>query len=436
MFDPSWRRGAAVVALVLAVGCAKPRPQPPAVGDIPVQKGAGEATAVQRTELEKAYADLKLGKTSAAEQRFRKLRQQAPKLTAALTGLAYVYARTGRYADAERMFGEVLAARPGDLDALLGLGDAAARQGDLARAVQNYRMASQMHAADATARKRLADAKLLFTEKGLAAARAANTAGDQAGAEKEYRRTIEIVPELGGLRLELAELLVKSGATEGAVALLEADPVADPQVQARLGELRLQLGRYEAAVEAYQKAIESDPANTDLHVRYAQAKQALDFSRMPEEYQRIFTAPFITRADLAALINVKVTALARVSQSDPKVAVDISGSWAKDHILKTLALDIIDVYPNHTFQPAAMIRRGDLARAVARVLDLLSIPKPQPAARITDMTPSHLYYAAAMRVVGAGLMDLSPEGAFEPGQRVSGQEAAVVVEALSRLLGP
>jgi hypothetical protein len=52
------------------------------------------------------------------------------------------------------------------------------------------------------------------------------------------------------------------------------------------------------------------------------------------------------------------------------------------------------------------------------------------------MGRSHLYYDAAVRVVAAGLMDLSPEGAFEPGQRVSGREASNVVEALSRLVGP
>ena len=38
------------------------------------------------------------------------------------------------------------------------------------------------------------------------------------------------------------------------------------------------------------------------------------------------------------------------------------------------------VYPNHTFQPGAVVRRGDLARAVQRVLDLLSYPQaPAPA---------------------------------------------------------
>ncbi len=435
MREKGWL-GAALLAAVFGVaGCASVPPKPSPTGDIPVQKGAGEATATERRELEKAYGDLRQGRTGEAEKRLRRLRERSPNLLAARTGLAYVQSRKGQYQEAERLFAEVLAVRPDDLDALLGLGENAARQDDLGHAVQSYRAAAQMHPGDATARKRLADAKLRYTEGRLASARAAAGAGQKDKAETEYRQAIEIVPEVAGLRLELADLLVARGDVEGAVAVLEGDPTLDPQVLSRLGEHRFHLGRYEGAVEAYRKAVERDPANADLKAHLERAQHAFDFSRMPEEYQRIFTAPVITRADLAALMSVKVTALSRVSATLPSVAVDISGSWAKDYILKALALDIIEVYPNHTFQPGAMIRRGDLARAVARVLDVLGWPKAA-SPTISDMTPSHLYYEAAVRVVAAGLMDLTPDGAFDPGQRVSGPEASSIVEALSRLVGP
>jgi hypothetical protein len=178
-----------------------------------------------------------------------------------------------------------------------------------------------------------------------------------------------------------------------------------------------------------------DSSNLELSARLDEAQRAYEFTKMPEEYQRIYTSPQITRADLAALIDVKITALGRVGMLEPKVAVDISGSWAKDHIIKTLALDIISVYPNHTFQPGAMVRRGDLARAVARVLDLVRWPSA-PAPAISDMGRNHLYYDAVSRAVSAGLMDLTPERAFEAWRPVSGEQAVHVVEALSRLVGP
>jgi hypothetical protein len=52
-----------------------------------------------------------------------------------------------------------------------------------------------------------------------------------------------------------------------------------------------------------------------------------------------------------------------------------------------------------------------------------------------DMTPAHLDYAAVERTLGAGLMRLTAEGAFEPWRVVTGREASAVVDALARLSG-
>jgi Flp pilus assembly protein TadD len=433
------RRGAralAVVALGVAISCAPPAPQAPSSsGETPIERGAGKATTEQRQEIQKAYDDLRQGKATGAEARFRKLLEHAPGLLPARTGLAYVRLRTGRFADAERLFDEILATDASDLDALVGMGETQAKKGDLGAAVRAYARAAETHGDDKTVRKRLAEAKLQFTEQSLGAARQARSAGDSAKAMEAYQKALEVVPEVAGLRLELADVLVDGGNTKDAIDVLAADPTSDPQVAARLGELRMKTADYEGAVAAYRKAAERDAHNAELGRRLNDAERAYEFSRMPEEYQRIFAAPFITRADLAALIDVKVTALSRAASPEPQVAVDISGSWAKEHIIKALAFDIIGVYANHTFQPAALVRRGDLARAVARVLDILHW-KQGPPVTIADMTPSHLYYDAAVRAVGAGLMDLTPEGAFNPSERVSGREAAEVVDALSHLVGP
>jgi len=117
------------------------------------------------------------------------------------------------------------------------------------------------------------------------------------------------------------------------------------------------------------------------------------------------------------------------------VAVDISASWARDHITTILGLGIMDVYPNHTFQPGARMRRGEVAQAVARVLDLLRVPKT-PAPLPSDVAPSHLDRDAVVRVVGAGIMPLGPDGEFEPWRTVNGREAVEIVEALARVVGP
>jgi hypothetical protein len=95
----------------------------------------------------------------------------------------------------------------------------------------------------------------------------------------------------------------------------------------------------------------------------------------------------------------------------------------------------MDVYPNHSFQPGAVVRRGDLARAAARVLDLFRVRSGNGPAPV-DMARTNLFYEAAMRVVGAGLMGLTAEGAFEPWRPVTGQEAVEVISGVARLVGP
>jgi S-layer homology domain len=194
------------------------------------------------------------------------------------------------------------------------------------------------------------------------------------------------------------------------------------------------LKQYERALDAWRRILIRDPRDPEALKKSREAIAAIEFAKMPEEYQRIPGAARISRADLAALLSVKVPQLTKVAAREPKVAIDISGSWAREHIVSVLALDVMDVYPNHSFQPGAAVRRGDLARASARILDLFRVRTaggPAP----TDMARTNLYFDAAVRVVGAGLMTLSPEGAFEPWRPVSGQEAVEVISGVSRLVG-
>jgi hypothetical protein len=198
--------------------------------------------------------------------------------------------------------------------------------------------------------------------------------------------------------------------------VLEADPSEDRAVLSRLGTLLMAQKQYERALDAWRRILARDSRDAEALRRSREAIAAIEFAKMPEEYQRIPGAPRISRADLAALISVKVPQLEKATAREPKVAIDISGSWAREHIVSILALDIMDVYPNHSFQPGAIVRRGDLARAAARVLDLFRVRGGNGAAPV-DMARANLYYDSALRLTGVGLMGLTPEGAFEPWRR-------------------
>jgi tetratricopeptide (TPR) repeat protein len=394
-----------------------------------------ELTPEEIRAMDEAWRDVLAGDGASAEKALTKLLARRPGLVPAQSGLGYARLRAGRAEAAAAAFETALESRPDHLPSLIGAAAAARRLGDPEKALGLLRRAQAVAPGDALVRRRLSEVKLQVTERRVAAAKAALEAGDPAGAEEQYRQALEAAPEVGGLRVELANLVNARGDVLGAVSVLEADPLGDRQVLMRLAEISMEQRDHAAALDAYGRILARDPRDAEAALGASQAREALEMVRMPEEYRQIYTAIRVSRADLAALVAVKVTRLSRVPPGEPEVAVDISGSWAREHIIKVLTYRVMDVYPNHTFQPGAMVRRGDLAQSVGAVLNLLNWPAGA-APTFTDMSRSHLFHEGASRAVAAGLMDVTGSGAFEAWRPVTGREAIDVVEALVRLVGP
>ena len=434
------RRPAALLAAaaVALAGCSAPPPKAvPSEAEDYVYP-AWTPTDLSRDEgrdLEKAWQSVSSGQGVEGEKRFRELLRKHPGSAPAETGIGYALLRQGRAPDAARAFLSVLERKPDYVPALVGAGSAALRAGSGEDALQRFRRAASLDPSNETVRRRLSEVRLQVTERRVAAARAALAGGSTGAAITAYRRALDAAPEVAEVRLALADLLVQDGQAAEAATVLGAHPQEDRQVLLRLGEVLAGMRDYPRALEVYRRMLALDPQDEDALRRSREAREALELLSMPEEYRRIPSSPTITRADLAALVMGKVPLLGRLEPGTAKVAIDISGSWARDQIIRALALDILDVYPNHTFQPAAVVRRGDLAAAVSRVLDLAKSP-PATLANPRDMASNSFFRYPAARVVGAGLMDLTEDGNFEAWRPVTGQEAVDVMEGLVRLVGP
>jgi tetratricopeptide (TPR) repeat protein len=433
------RRAAAALGIALLAGCATaPVARPTASAEteefVFPRWPPGEVRPREAREIERAWHDLLAGNAAAAEKRLRKVLVDTPGLLPAETALAYARLRAGAHADAIRAFAGVLERRPDDVPALVGHGIALARGGNAEAALAAYARAAALDPASEAIRRRRGELRLQVTDTRVAAARSAAQGGDFDRAVEQYQLVLQAAPELSGVRLELAGVLADRGEVDAAIALLEADPSADRQVLLRVAELATQRGEHERALEVYRRILEADPRDEEAVAAARRVREAIEAEQMPPEYRLIIDSPTITRADLAALLMVKVRKLAQAPLGAGRVAIDISGSWARDHIIRALALDLVTVYPNHTFQPGATVRRADLARAVARALDILRYPAG-PAPRLSDMSSNNVYYYPAARVVGAGLMDLGEDGAFQSWRPVSGREATDVIEGLVRLVG-
>jgi len=424
---------------VLLLGACAPKVVPPLPeGEdyvYPTPTPEAGLSVKERNALEKVWQKVLTGDVEGAVRDYRKVLDRRPGLASAETGLAYAHLRGGQAQAAAAQFVTALEHAPGYVPALVGAGSTAFRRGDVDAALVLYQQALEVAADHPLVRKRTAGLKLQVTERHMAAAREAARTGDDETAAREYRAALEVAPELAEMRLALAELEVTHGDTAAAVATLRDDPSSDREVQLRLGQVLLGRGDYDEARTVYREMLARDPADAEARQGERTAQEALDFQAQPEEYRQIASSARATRADLAALLAVKVGALQRLPPNEPRLAVDISGSWARESIAVVVGLGVMEVYPNHTFKPRATVRRADLARALSRVLVRLGWRGGAGPAS-ADMRPSHLDHDAVRRVVGAGLMELGPEGQFEPWRPVGGREALEVVEALSRLLDP
>jgi tetratricopeptide (TPR) repeat protein len=431
--------GAALLGSILAVAACTPPvrgvPSPDADEYERPTVAEGDLARAERTRFETAWRAVVFGDVPTAEREFVALLGRHPGSLAAGTGLAWTRLRAGRVPEARQQFTAVLAVHPDDPSALLGAAAAASRAGDADAAFGLYRRAQAVAPGNAIVLRHLPQVRLQVTEARVTAGRAALDAGRPDDALREYEAALAAAPELGALRLEIANVLVARGDVPRALDVLRGDKHGDLQVQLRLAEVLAGQGQYDQALETYRQVLARDAQNDEARRGIDAVRGQLELQGMPEEYRHILTAERLTRADLTALVAVKVTALRRATPGQPAVAVDISGSWARDHILKALAYNLIDVYPNHTFQPGAMVRRGDVARAVAGVLDALKWPQA-PGPSISDMSRGNLLYYSASRATAAGIMDLNAAGAFEPWKPVSGEDAVRVIDALARLVGP
>ena len=133
---------------------------------------------------------------------------------------------------------------------------------------------------------------------------------------------------------------------------------------------------------------------------------------VPAEFRSLGTAPTVTRGQLAALVGIRLEpVLDKVTQRVTPVATDVRGHWAAPWILPVTQTGVMDVYPNHTFQPAARCCASDLARVVSQLLTIIAAQRSTDLAKwraarpvFPDLPASNVYYGSAALAVSAGAM--------------------------------
>jgi tetratricopeptide (TPR) repeat protein len=357
--------------------------------------------------------------------------------------MAYLALARGNEKDAETRFERALQADAGYVPALVGRGQALLALDRSADALASFEAALAKDPSLTDLRSRVAVLKVRAAQETLARAKAAADARRFDEAIAAYRQSIAASPDSGFLYRDLAGVEQKAGQPAAALAdyrkAVELDP-NDAQSHAGIGAILEAQGDALGAMNAYERARAIDPASVpDSVVNRLRASAAL--AKLPAQYRAIPEHSSVTRADVAALIGVRLESL--VAQTKPRqvIITDVRGHWAQPWILPVVRAGLMDTLPNYEFEPGRAMRRSELATTVSRVLTLIAALKPELARKwqgarvaVNDVASTHLSYPAVSAAVASGVMPLV-NGNFELLRAVSGVEATEIIgrlEALSR----
>jgi tetratricopeptide (TPR) repeat protein len=449
-------RRAVVIALLVAATAAaacgpKLPPSPPAVTSpkypdyvVPsVPGGVGTPAAVERHLA--AWGWLQNGDLRAAERNFAAALKQSPSFYPAEVGLGYVALAHNKPKDALMHFDRAVVLNPRYAPALGGRAEALLGLGEEKEAVQSLDAALQADPSLSGLRTRIDVLRFRGQQQDIDNARKLAQSNRLDEARTAYLAAIQASPQSPFLHRELADVERRAGRLDSALqhasTALELEP-DEARTHLVLGDIYEAQGDLMKAVDELSAALAIQPDDT-LKTRVDDLRRRAAFEAMPPEYRGIETAPTVTRAQLAALFAVQLEPLLAASRNITAIVItDTRGHWASPYILATARAGVMEVYPNHTFQPDAIVRRVDLARSASRVLELVAQRNPQLAAswrssrrKFPDVGPAHLNYPAAALAVDAGVMTTAEDGSFQLTRPVTGAEAVSAMARLAQLAG-
>jgi len=409
-------------------------------GNLPQSK-VSELSLDERIIIEEAWNDIEKGNGRKAINQISKLNTENPFYTIIM---AYAYYLLNEIQSAEQFFKTAIENNPNIIIAHLGLAQLYQKTQRKELAFIEYREVLKKEPEHTWAKTRYEEIKAEKTREALKTAKNFMDKGDLSAGEKVYLKALFYSPESAKAHKGLADIYMEEKNYDRAILHLKALLSHQPENTKLLksyGEALFQNGEFKKSLEVYKDLKELEPEDQEIDKRIEQLKNRLGIFELPSQYNSIPSLETITKEDMAALLGVKFQKYLKDSSKEPPIIIDISTSWASDYILKLTSMDILDIYPNHTFKPKKIITRAQLAEIIYRLINYfkekgytLIQQIPPQSINLPDVPPSNFYYRPIIMAISYGVLNTSMGGNFNPEKPVSGQEAIKAIDILLSLL--
>jgi tetratricopeptide (TPR) repeat protein len=442
-----------LVALLAVSACApKLAPAPvvtaPKFPDFirPAVPPAMSATAAGISES-RGWAFLQAGDLRSAERELAAALKAEPAFYPAESSLGYVELARKAPRAALAHFDRALELSPQlkDISTFVGRGQALLGLNREADALAAFEAAFAIDPSQTDLSRRIEVLRFRMVEQGIARARDAALAGRLDDATQAYLSVIASSPDSPFLYRELAGVERQKGSNDLAMEhfrkAVSLDP-ADAVSLAQIGEILEDRGEFDEAATAFTDSLAVEP-NPAVEARLEAVRARSAYALLPAEYRALDQASQVTRGDLAALVGIRLGKLLQNGERrDAALITDVRNNWAAPWIMAVARAGVMEPFANHAFQPRALVRRVDLAQAIARLLGRLAAQNPGSArpwesARVSfsDLSAGHLAYPAASAAVAAGVLSTGPDNTFQPSKPVTGPEAIEAIGKVEALTG-
>lgn len=428
---------------LLAMGlaaCATVAPPPPSLYiESPTPAYSAQLSLDDRLTVEQAWGYLRQGRTDQAEKALLRLDPANPFYYA---GFGYAAFLNGNFSIAEQYFLRSAQEFPDMPIPHLVLGQIYRKVGQTDLAYNEYLEVLKRNPENPWAIKESEAIRLEKTEMLMGEARDFASLGDTAKSQESYLKALEYTPKLQEAHLALARIYLKEKNFQSALFHFKTADGNEPKTKAILqdyADALFQAGQLSRSLDTNQRLLDIDPQNKLAQERAETIKNRLGVVDLPSQYHNIPSLEAVTKEDVSALIGVKFKDVLDETPAKSPVIVDITTSWAFQHIVRVASYEIMEVFSNRTFQPRKTVTRAEMADILVRLVALLKKrgykiieQVPIDRVRIADVPREHFYFQPIAQVIAYQLMDLAPDRTFKPELPMPGREA---IKALDLLLG-